>query len=287
MLLLDVAALASEQWGLVTTAQAAEVGVSPKMMARWAKDGSLERLAHGVYKLAGTAYDPREDLRVAWLTLEPQRTAAERISTDPIDAVVSHRSAARLHELGDLEADRYQFTVEGRKQSRRPDVRIRRRSEGIDRDSWTLVGGLPVTTVMTTIVDLAADGTDGGHLAGVVRDAISTASVDLAKLSEALRPYAHRYGVQTGDGLALLRRFLDEAPLPQTTVQAAELMRDTGPATAMGRSPLPDPALLRTISELSTDPELRRTIETISTQQLRQKLNQVQDALAALRRTAQ
>lgn len=234
MLLLDVAAVAREQWGLVTTAQAAEVGVSAKMMARWANEGAVERLAHGVYKLAGAAYDPREELRSAWLSLDPQRAAADRIGTDPVDAVVSHRSAARLHELGDLDADLHQFTVKGRKQSRRSDVRIRQRSEGIDRRSWTLVGGLPVTTVLVTIVDLAADRTDGGHLAGVVRDAIATSAVDLAKLCEALRPYAHRYGVRAGDGIALVQRLLDEAPLPQSTVQAVKLMADAPPSERSG-----------------------------------------------------
>lgn len=284
MQLLAVARLASEQWGLVTTAQAAAGGASPKMMARWASGGAMERLAHGVYKLAGTVYDPREDLRVAWLTLDPKRLAAERIAAESVDAVVSHRSAARLHELGDLEADVHQFTVKKRKQSRRTDVRIRQKSEGIDRNSWTLLGGLPVTTVLTTIVDLAADGTDGGHLAGVVRDAIATAAVDLTKLSEALRPYAHRYGAQTGDGDALLQRLLDEAPLPQTTLQATELVHDELPLSAIRNLTISDPAVLKAISELSTNREFLRTIAAISTPQMQRDLSHVHEVLATLRR---
>lgn len=286
MRLLDVAALASEQWGLVTTAQAAEVGASAKMMARWANDGAIERLAHGVYKLTGTAYDPREDLRVAWLSLDPKRAATDRIIAESVDAVVSHRSAARLHELGDLDADLHQFTVKERRQSRRADVRIRHKSAGIDRNSWILVGGLPVTTVLTTIVDLAADGTDGGHLAGVVRDAIATSAVDLVKLSEALRPFAHKYGVQTGDGLALVQRLLDEAPLPQTTLQAAELMTNVLPLAAIRNLPVSDPALLQTVSEFSSNPELLRTIDTLSSPQMQRNLSRVHDVLARLRRAA-
>lgn len=255
-------------------------------MARWVGNGALERLAHGVYKLTGTAYDPREDLRVAWLSLDPKRTAVARIAVESVDAVVSHRSAARLHELGDLEADLHQFTVHERRQSRRADIRIRLKSEGIDRKSWTLVSGLPVTTVLTTIVDLAADGTDGGHLAGVVRDAIATSVVDLTKLSDALRPYAHRYGAQVGDGDALLQRLLAEAPLPRTTFQAADLMRNELPETAVRHLTIDDPSFLQAIVDLGADPEVRRTIETVSSPQMRRNLKRVDEALAVLRREA-
>lgn len=162
----------------------------------------------------------------AWLMLDPKRTAVERLADDRIDAIISHRSAAQLHRLGDLDADVYEFTVAGRRQTRRKAVRIHTRSTSIARTSWALVGGLPVTTVLTTIVDLAGMQTDGGHLAGIVRDAIATAVVDFDNLSRALRPYAHRYGAAPGDGEGVIRRFLIEAGLPRVTEQAAELVRD-------------------------------------------------------------
>ncbi|WP_020387111.1 type IV toxin-antitoxin system AbiEi family antitoxin domain-containing protein [Kribbella catacumbae] len=225
MALLDIADLASEQWGLVTTAQAAAVGVSGPTMARLARDEVLRRLEHGVYKVNGSGYDPRDDLRAAWLLLDPKRTASQRISEQPIDAVVSHRSAARLLELGDLDADLFEFTVNGRKQTRRKDIRIHVRSTDLPADAWSLASGLPVTTATRTIEDLAASQTDGGHLAGVVRDAVSTAVVDLDQLSDVLRPYAHRYGAPLGDGRSLIRRFLQEAGLPKTTQQAMELLQ--------------------------------------------------------------
>lgn len=41
------------QWGMVTTAQAAALGVSRLMLSRLAEAGHLERLAHGVYENAG------------------------------------------------------------------------------------------------------------------------------------------------------------------------------------------------------------------------------------------
>ncbi len=224
----DVADLAGEQWGLVTTAQVSAVGISGPTMARLARDGVLLRIEHGVYKINGSGYDPRDELRAAWLMLNPKLTASQRISGQPIDAVISHRSAARVLELGDLDADLFEFTVNGRKQTRRKDIRIHVRSTDVPRDAWSLVDGLPVTTATRTIEDLAANQTDGGHLAGVVRDAVTTATVDLDQLSDVLRPYAHRYGAPPGDGRSLIRRFLHEAGLPSTTVQAVELLQEAG-----------------------------------------------------------
>jgi predicted transcriptional regulator of viral defense system len=215
----EVAELASEQWGLVTTAQAGLLGVSSQTMAALANDGVAERLAHGVYRMTGAPPGEHDDLRAAWLALDPTRTAAQRLR-DP-DAVVSFRSAANLHRLGDLDADRHDFTVEGRRQTRRINVRFHTRSHSPD--DWRVFDGLPVTTIVKTIEDLASARTDGGHLAGIVRDAITTAGVDATQISEVLAPYAHKYGARLGDGEGLVARFIDEAGLPLATRQAAAL----------------------------------------------------------------
>jgi predicted transcriptional regulator of viral defense system len=222
MSILDLADVAAEQWGLITTAQAGMAGQSPQAVARLAEQRVLERLAHGVYRLAGTPADPRDDLRAAWLALSPRRTAAERLRDEPPE-VVSHRSAAWLLQLGDVEADLHEFTVIGRRQTRRRDVRFRRGR--LAAGDWTVVDGLPVTTAVRTAGDLADDRLDGGHLAGVARDALVVHQVDIEALIAALRPHAHRYGVALGDGEALLRRFLADAGLPETTRRTAELAR--------------------------------------------------------------
>jgi len=218
--ILDLADVAAEQWGLITTAQARAVGQSPQSVARLAVQGVLERLTHGVYRLAGTPADPRDDLRAAWLALSPDRTAGERLRDEPPE-VVSHRSAAHLLQLGDLAADVHEFTVTGRRQTRRPDVRFH--VGHVHASDWTIVEGLPVTTAVRTIGDLAGIRLDGGHLAGVVRDALITHDLDVEALITTLRPHAHRYGVQLGDGEGLLRRFLVEAGLPEAARRIAEL----------------------------------------------------------------
>lgn len=250
---LEVADLAAEQWGLFTTAQARSIGVSAQAVARLTNQGALERMSHGVYRIAGAPPEPFDDLRVAWLGLEPVRRVADRLR-DPSPAVVSFRSAALVHALGDLEADEYEFTVEGRKQSRREDVRIHK--GGIPPDEWTVVDGMPVTTVLRTVSNLAAAGIDGGHLAGVVRDALTVKQVDDQQLADVLRPFAHRYGEQLGNGEALLARFVQES----------------GVSVPLGRA-----------VELST----ARSIKPISTTGLvgSPALTQIQEQLASIQRT--
>lgn len=220
---LDLADIAAEQWGLITTAQAEAAGSSRKAVGRLARSGALERLSQGVYRLTGAPADPRDDLRAAWLALDPGRVAGSRLKDD-LPEIVSHRSAASLYELGDLDADLHEFTVAGRRQTRRPEIRFHKAA--LTSADWVVVDGLPCTTVARTIADLAADRTDGGHLAGVVRDAITVRHVDVDQISTVLAPYAARYGAAAGDGEGLLARFLSEAGVPEATRRTIELLTD-------------------------------------------------------------
>lgn len=212
-----------DQWGLVTTAQARTQGLSSQQLARLANSGVLERLRHGVYRVAGAPAQSHDDLRAAWLAFAPAQTVQERLA-DPNVEVVSHRSAAVVHQLGDLDADRLEFTMRARKQTRDPQIRVHRRRLGTGEREWTLVGGLPVTTVLATIRDLAAARLDGGHLAGVVRDAVTTHHVDVAEVAEVLSPYAHYYGAPLGQGAVLLQLMLEQAGVPESTRAVARLV---------------------------------------------------------------
>lgn len=215
----DIADLAAGQWGLFTSAQARghAYGASPQVLARLVDRGSLERLTHGVYRVTGAPPTPLDDLRAAWLTLDPSRIAGDRV-LDEQPAVVSHRSAAVLYRLGDLDADRHEFTTVERKQSRRPDIGIHRGK--LEPGEWTVVDGLPVTTVLRTCVDLAHTHTDGEHLAGVMRDAILARLAGIEELAEAMRPFAHHYGAPLGDGRMMLSRLLEQVGYPTTLGEA-------------------------------------------------------------------
>ncbi|GAA5043960.1 type IV toxin-antitoxin system AbiEi family antitoxin domain-containing protein [Nocardia callitridis] len=203
---LQIAELAASQWGLITTAQAANIGATAQRLKYRADKMLLVRLRQGVYRLAGAVESPQEPIRAQWLALEPQRPAEDRLRDPAPFGVVSYRSAAHLLQLGDLDADIHEFTVPRRRDSRASDVRLH--VAALTPEDWQVVSGLPVTRAAHTVADLAAAHTDGGHLATIVRDAITTRAATSTELKRALRPYAHHYGVPIGASALLVEQFI-------------------------------------------------------------------------------
>ncbi len=199
-----LARIAEDQWGLVTRRQAELAGVSQATLQRLASEGVLERVAHGVYQLAGAPPPDHLDLRAAWLQLAPDIPAWERTSEQ---GVVSHRSAAAIYRLGHLPADRHEFTLPTRRQSRRPDVRLHQRS--LRAEEWISLSGLPVTRPARIAPDLLDDKEDPEAVAHVVADAIRGAYDYPGTFAVSLARHAARFGLRRDDGLALLRWLLD------------------------------------------------------------------------------
>ncbi len=253
---LVLADLAAEQWGLITTAQAVKLGVSAQQVARMASTGILERLRHGVYRLAGNPASPLDEIRAAWLALDPAVTATDRL-TQQQPGVLSHRSAAQLHHLGDLDADAIEFTIPSRKQTRSDDVRFHIDGH-LQRFDWMLIDGLPVTTIEVTVGQLAADRLDGGHLAAVVRDALVTHHLDINAITAVLRPSAHHYGVPLGAAPQLVELLLDQAGIPETTRRiGAQADRNddlAGLAAALGRLSSLDNPVLKSLAAMNANP---------------------------------
>ena len=158
------------QQGYFTRAQGNRQGVDDAALQRGVTSGAIERLDHGVYRISGAGYDPHQRLRVAWLRLTPDLSPRER--TVQPHLWVSHRSAAALFDLGVAIADVPEFISDRRLQSR-ADVKIRVRTGGLDRDSWTGHDGFAVTTPARTIADLADDHMDGGHLGRIASAALA------------------------------------------------------------------------------------------------------------------
>lgn len=197
-----LAQLAERQWGLVTAPQARAAGVTYVRLTRLTQAGVLRRLAHGVYLLEGAATDEHLDVRAAWLGLEPTRQAPDRVAEGAAGAVISHVSAAAVRGLCAGGAARYEFTVPGRKQSRRRDIRLHRGS--LKAEEITTVAGMPVTTMERTIVDLIADGTELAIVAELFRAAQVRGCLDLDDLADRLEPYAARRGFADHDGAGLM-----------------------------------------------------------------------------------
>ena len=206
-----LAGIAEDQWGLVTRRQAEQAGVSPATLQRLAGESVLERVAQGVYRLSGSPTPDHLDLRAAWLQLAPEVPAWERT---PREGVVSHRSAAAVYGLGHLPADRHEFTLPVRRQSRRPDVRLHQRE--VADSEWISLRGLPVTRPARIAADLLADREDPEAVGHVVADAIRGVYDYPGTFAKALAPHALKFGLRRHDGIALLGWLLDLVGDPET-----------------------------------------------------------------------
>lgn len=89
-------AIAAERWGMFTTAQAAEVGVSRKVLSGLAASGAIERLAHGVYRMAGAppAEHEIDVVRIHWLALNRIERPVVAAGKTAATAGISPRSLA-------------------------------------------------------------------------------------------------------------------------------------------------------------------------------------------------
>lgn len=209
--------IGSEQWSLVTTAQAKRAGIERLRLSRLADGGGLERVRRGVYALPSASYDPHQDLKAAWLATVPDLTVDER--AEEIDFVVSHQSAASVLGLGNLIPDKHELTAPVRRQTSQSDLKLYQSS--IDDGDIMHVDGLPVTSPTRTVVDLATQSVDFDYLAYLIRDALGDVGTTQGDLAERLNPFARKYHFKTGQ--ELVAEALNVAGLPEAIRKWSEL----------------------------------------------------------------
>jgi hypothetical protein len=195
----QLGALAEQRWGMVTTAQAATVGVSRQQLARMAASGAIERVAQGVYRMAGAPHQNHEAIYATWLALGGATMPKTEAGTPAL--VAAGISAAIAHDLGDFFLDGFDFMVPARKGTRLPGVRLRIRR--LTREEVSSVNGLPVLSVERAIADLVEQWTDLSLVAGVVRDAVHGRLLAPDRLATYLEPVARaqkRRDIGKGDG---------------------------------------------------------------------------------------
>lgn len=226
--------VASDQWGIITTAQAQREGVSRLQISRLSERGVLTRARRGVYLLPSAQYGPLTDIRAAWVFLGADRFPAERL--DFADAVyVSHESAALIHQIGDLIPDKAFFSAASRKQTGQKDIHIYS-YRGVEPGEINNVDGLPVTSVERTVADLASAKIEFNYLATLVTDALRKEGVRLKNLANRLDQSAPSYGFQSGR--QLLHACQDEAESDEDSEE--RYARVAGDIIAnMGLAPLP------------------------------------------------
>lgn len=210
----QVARLADEQWGLITTAQATARGVTRASLSRWTAAHVIERITQGVHGFPGATDSPLVYDRALWLSLDPETSAANRLRDRAGAGVLSHTTAARVLGLGNLLDSRTVVTLPIPRRIRRLDLDLR--VGVLDHEDIELVQGLPVTTPTRTIRDLLAAGEDLDHIADVLGDTLHSRPLSLGALANQVEAVATIRGFD--DGPALIDHLLELIGLDELSV---------------------------------------------------------------------
>ncbi|AIK84112.1 hypothetical protein CGLAR1_02290 [Corynebacterium glutamicum] len=209
---------ASEQWGIITTSQAQREGITRLQLGRLADKGVLTRVRRGMYLLPSSQFGPLTDIRVAWVSLDVGQFPDERWEEED-KIVVSHESAALIHQLGDLIPKKLTFSSTSRKQTLQDDIHIYNNRD-ISSQDVSNVGGLPVTSVILTVTDLAKKKIEFSYLASIVVDALRKENVRLKDIAESLNEVSLSYGFSSG--LQLVQACQEEAEADEDREEKAE-----------------------------------------------------------------
>jgi len=177
--------VAEQQAGYFTAVQARQAGFSRSLISYHVGTGRFERQKPRVYRLVRYPASPLEDLFVAWLHAGP-------------DAVISHDSALALYDLSDLLPDQIHVTVPRTASRRRRGIRLH--TKRLDQTDVTRYEGLPVTTVLRTLTDVAAAGLADEQVRQAISEALRRGMVSREGLLQ--------LGVSRG---GRIKRLVDEA----------------------------------------------------------------------------
>jgi predicted transcriptional regulator of viral defense system len=139
--------IAQRQGGYFTFTQARELGYQTPHLDYHRKAGNFERIAHGIYRLPVIPMNDHDEL--IRLTLWSRNEKGEP------QAVISHESAAFLHELGEIIPTKVHLTVPARFRKLAPRNCIVHKAKLAAGDVEEREG-YQVTTPIRTVRDLAA-----------------------------------------------------------------------------------------------------------------------------------
>lgn len=213
------AQLATSQNGLISFAQALARGFNPAAVDRRVRSGRWNRVYPGVYCLAGVPKSFEQELLAACLWAGDA-------------AVASYTSAARLWKLDGVVEHAVEITVPRICNKSRASVAVHRSLLFTARDK-TVVGGIPVTNVPRTLIDLAGV-LETRELELALEDALRRRLVTLNWVWKRLRNLRGK----GRHGVGALEAFLVErGPNTEITDSALEMRV----AQAIREAGLPDP----------------------------------------------
>ena len=149
--------LAEQQAGYFAATQAREAGFTHSLLSYHVGTGRFERVKPRVYRIVQFPSSRHEDLYVAWLQAG-------------LHAVISHDSALALYGLSDLLPHRIHVTVPRTASRRRPGLQLH--TKWLEPEDVTRYEGLPVTTVLRTLVDVTAAGLADEQVRQAIQEAL-------------------------------------------------------------------------------------------------------------------
>jgi len=215
--------IAAQQGGAIRSEQAYECGFTRGQIDQRVKDGrwrSIGRFGYRVFEMPGS-----------------MNLVRAAIATLP-DAVVSHDTAAEMHDLSKLRRGVASVLVHSRTTHSFPGVTVHRCHDLAD-GHVVEMSDLPVTSIPRTIVDLAPFLT-ARHLTAVLASAVTEQRVTADDVQAALSQVARR----GRPGIQKLRRILEErevGPRDGTPLEraGAEVLRAGGIPTPRFEYPIP------------------------------------------------
>lgn len=247
--------LAGRQHGIVTRRQLLALGFNARAIEHRVARGRLHLVMHGVYA-------------VGWPRLTQKRRWMAAVLACGDGAMLSHRSAAALWEIGAERGGTIDISVMRRAELKRPGLRVRGRST-LGAERITEIDGIPVTSVVQTLVDLATE-LDPLSVERTVNEADKRGLID----PEALRAKLNEHAGEPGT--PLLRKLLDERTFRLSDSALEILFRPI--AAAAG---LPPPLTKQMVNGYEVDffwPDLGLVVETDGLRYHRTPSTQTRDA---------
>jgi predicted transcriptional regulator of viral defense system len=160
----QLATLAEENDGLISSSQARIAGIADSVLVRMVQRGRLERVARGVYRMPHFPTDRFSQYREAVLWAQASR--------GPGSVALSHETALVVYGISDANPASVHLTVPKTARFRREKPKgIALHSAELGEGDIQTIEALPVTTIPKTISDLL----EAGARADLVRQAISDA----------------------------------------------------------------------------------------------------------------
>jgi predicted transcriptional regulator of viral defense system len=172
----ELYAVAALQGGYFTAKQAAGAGYRKQHLDYHAQSGNFERVGRGLYRLPNLPGSEYDDL-IRW-------SLWSRGRDDQPQAVISHETALRVHDLGDVLPEQVHLTVPPafRKTCPRGCVLHRARLDESDLEQH---GGFQVTTPLRTLLDAAAGPVAHNQVEKALRDALRRGLVRRSQIETA------------------------------------------------------------------------------------------------------